>query len=934
MIRRTFWTPSAAAIFAAALGVGVPIAAPVQAAPSSASPIAAAARQTTWQANQDDFLLLQIVVGSYKLNNEVRGYQTDSGVCLDLADVIQSLDLPVRLDKKSRRATGWLFAENQKFTLDREANTVQNVNTGTAPLHGEIHDTPEGWCVDTAALSRWFGVTLKPDLFNSAIRLQSDTKLPFIDAIERRSRAARLRPTRQTFDLSAYQHADSEYKVWRTPSVDVVARAGYNAGQFGTQDGPTGRYEVYAAGEVAGASFDARLSSDSRLKPQSLRISAYRYDASGGLLGGLHATQVVAGDVQTDSSQLTGQSAVGRGAYISNQPLGRQSRFSSTTVRGTLPAGWDAELYRNGQLIAFQTDTADGRYEFANVDLYYGQNDLEVVLYGPQGQIRREKFQFPVGRSNIEPGKTYYWAGILQNNHDLIDLRNTFVGTNQAWRGGAGVEHGLDQRTSIALAAHSFVLDGDRRNYLESNLFRTIGPMQAEFSAAYQFGGGTVVQANGLGRFAGINLGAQVSWVQGDFASEYVTRGLRREYAFNFDTSLKLGHFIMPLQGSIDHSDLRDGGKLTRMLMQTGFAMRGFALTAQLQRDVRNDPGQNDQTKTTQLRLLANTRQFGLNLRGLASFNLEGFNKGLQSVRLSTQKLIDDKSNLAADIEYQAAQKDTNFTLGYTRRFDRFALRGDASLSTSGAVGMNVALSFSFGPNPIGGGIRFSEKKLASNGQAAVTVFRDDNGDGKREPGEDLLKDVYVEAGLRTTDAITNKNGQAIVDDLRPYIPVLVGVDESSLGDPYLVPAIKGIVVTPRPGVSTVIEIPISPSGEVEGELQSPSGTAMSGVALELVDRRGAVVVTTMSEFDGFFLFERVPYGQYHLRVAAAAARTLSVRQAIGTALEVKRGSEVARLGFIRLVEGGMTIAQADRTQQAGAGVLAQGPPAPVSESP
>ena len=175
------------------------------------------------------------------------------------------------------------------------------------------------------------------------------------------------------------------------------------------------------------------------------------------------------------------------------------------------------------------------------------------------------------------------------------------------------------------------------------------------------------------------------------------------------------------------------------------------------------------------MRLLANTRQFGLRLRGSANFNLSGRDKGLETVRISADKSIDERSDLTAEIEYEAVRKDTNFGLGYTHRFDRFAVRTNASLSTSGSVGANVALSFSFGPDPVNGGIRFSEKKLARSGQAAVTVFRDENGDGLRGPDEDVLKDVYVEAGLRTTDAITDETGRAIVDGLRPYIPILVG---------------------------------------------------------------------------------------------------------------------------------------------------------------
>ena len=878
----------AAAAFAAALGVGVPA--------SGQAPAQASGQ--VQQLGEDDFLLLQMSVGSYKLSNEIRGYQTDNGVCLDLADVIQSLDLPIRLDKKSRRATGWLFAEDQKFTLDRAANTVQNVNEGAAPVDREIFDTPEGWCVDTEALSRWFGVTLTPDLYNSAIRLESETKLPFLEAIERRSRAARLRPKRDEFDLSAYPRAGNDYKMWRTPSVDAVVRAGYESS---SDHKLAGRFELYAAGELAGASFDARLSSDNQFKPNSLRITAFRNDAAGTLLGPLAATQIAVGDVETQGSQLTAQSAVGRGAYISNQPLGRQSRFSSTTIRGTMPSGWDAELYRNGQLIASQAESDDGRYEFLDVDLYYGQNALEVVLYGPQGQVRRERFDQPVGINNVEPGKTYYWAGIVQDDRDLIDLRTSNVGAIHAWRGGVGVERGLDKRTSVALAVQSLVVNTRRRNYLEGSLFRTLGSMQLELAAAHELGAGAVLQTSALGRLGSFNLGANVTWVQGNFASEFVNGGLDHRYGFNFDTSLRLGTFVLPVQGAVDRSVLRDGSRVTKGSLQTAVGLRGVALTAQLQHERIDDGELGASRNTTRLRLLANTRQFGLRLRGVASFDLSDGRKGLETIRISADKSIDERRDITAEIEYEPSRHDTSFGLGYTHRFNQFAVRTNASYSTSGAVGANVALSFSFGPDPVNGGIRFSEKKLARSGQAAVTVFRDEDGDGRRGPGEDVLKDVYVEAGLRTTDAVTDETGRAIVDGLRPYIPILVGVDESSLGDPYLAAATKGVVVVPRPGVATIIELPISPSGEVEGTLQSPAGADLPGVVLELIDARGAMVAATISEFDGFFLFERVPYGKYRLRVAKDSARALLVEPAIEASVILGRGKDIARMGIVRL---------------------------------
>lgn len=186
----------------------------------AASPVGAAG----WQANDDDALLLELNYRQYRIGETLRGYQTPSGVCVDMADLIQALDLPIRLDKKSRRATGWIFAEDQRFVLDREANIEQTVNGERAIAPSAIHDTPEGWCADTDALSGWFGVVFKPDLGSLTLRLETSRKLPFLEAIERKSRAARLRPA-QSFDLSQLPQADLPYKAWRTPSVDFLVQA-------------------------------------------------------------------------------------------------------------------------------------------------------------------------------------------------------------------------------------------------------------------------------------------------------------------------------------------------------------------------------------------------------------------------------------------------------------------------------------------------------------------------------------------------------------------------------------------------------------------------------------------------------------------------------------------------------------------------------------
>ena len=109
------------------------------------------------------------------------------------------------------------------------------------------------------------------------------------------------------------------------------------------------------------------------------------------------------------------------------------------------------------------------------------------------------------------------------------------------------------------------------------------------------------------------------------------------------------------------------------------------------------------------------------------------------------------------------------------------------------------------------------------------------------------------------------------------------------------------MVVTPRPGVPIVVELPLVSAGEISGYLIKEGGKPMNGVDLELLDKTGRVVKTTRAEYDGFFLFESVPYGQYRLRVSAVAANIVGVQPEISVAAQLNRASPTVDLGQIVL---------------------------------
>ncbi len=852
--------------------------------------VPASGAEAAWQPNEDDALLFDVRVGQLRVGNGVRGYQTDSGVCVDLGDVILAFDLPVRLDKKSRRATGWLFEETRTFTLDREANTVQIMNKMQKLGALDIHDVPEGWCVGTQTLSSWLNIEVKADLSNALLVVKADRKLPFEMAEERKARSGKTRPTAQ-FDLSALPQAKDPYRFWRTPSIDVVASVSGRKEPLGGLSVDR-RYELYVSGEIAQASFDARLSSNNHGVPETLRLRAYRTDPNAGLLGPLKATHFALGDVSTVSSPLAAQNTAGRGLFVTNRPIGRPDSFDRTNFRGELPDGWDAELYRNEQLIGYLQSRGDGRYEFLDVPLQYGQNRFEIVLYGPQGQIRRDIQLIPVGPDSIPPRETYYWAAIQDAGRDLIDFGSLDQLQYVGWRAGVGVERGLDTRTSIGATLFTSEYLGQRDYYFESSVRRAVGPALVELAAAGNARGGHALRAQMLGQLGQTLISAESVWLSGAFRSERYDADLRSEHNISVDHSFKFGNKHVPLSLQGAYKKRLNGDTTLEGVARLSFNIKQITATTEILWEQNKNAFGSDPPGRLDAALRLNGRVGSLRLRGEAKFGLSG-QAGFRESKITAEWRAGETSDWRAELGYEAAAKRGLAGIGYTRRFEKFALTGQMRGASDGAVSAGLSLAFSLGPDPVRGGFRMSSEKLAASGQAYAVVFQDQNADGVRQPNEPVEKAVELTAGLSGRGQPTDERGRTFIGGLTPFVPVLIGIDASSLPDPFIQPSTSGVVVTPRPGIPVVIELPLVSAGEISGTLLREGGRVLSGVEIELLDKAGRVVKSTRSEYDGFFLFESVPYGQYRLRIAALSATVVRVNPEISLVAElsVKRGT-------------------------------------------
>lgn len=847
-----------------------------------------------WTADPDDQFLLDVNIRQLRLGDGVRAYNTPEGTCVVLGDFLTALDVPMRIDIGAKKASGWAFSEKHRITIDYGAGTASVAGQSERLSPGTVRETPEGWCVQTKALARWFGIGIRPLTSGSALLLQSDSKLPVELAVERAQRAAHLRPA--SYDLSSLPQVRIPYSMFRAPALDFVVSAGVT---YRARDGMRidRQSSLFAAGEIARLSYDAQLSTTAKGIPNMLRVRAYRSDPEGKLLGPLEATHVGAGDVEGIASGLTGTVAAGRGMVVTNRPLAARAAFDRTRFEGDLPSGWEAEIYRNGELLGFAKSNPGQRYVFEDVQLLYGDNQVKIVLYGPQGQIRTREESINIGQDNVPAGKTWYWAGANQPGRDIISLEKPPDGSPlPKAQAAVSIEHGIDDRTSVAVLARAMLIADERVTFLEGTVRRSFGGALVEVGAARQSGGGMAAHAQLLGRFGGLNVSAE-ALLANDFQLRGGNKQTLREVRAGLDAPIRLGRTLFPAHADVHWLDRRDGTGQLEATARLAANFDRFNLATdvnyrrQYVRDGVSAPGE------FRFNLIGSGRLGDIRLRGTTGFDLSPAAR-FRSAELSAYWSKSDRVDWEAALAYEAPASRGRARISHISRLDSMSLALTAEAATDGAVAVGLNLSFSLDP-----GHRFamSRRPLAQQGSIHATVYRDLNDNGVRDPSEPLEPGALITTGpvqsLRPTDA----RGAVTVAGLTAYNPIAVGVDRTSLADPMLTPKKALQVVVPRPGVPAEVEIGLVGGGDVEGVVVKDGGLGFEGLDLELVDAAGKLVGTARSDFDGFFLFERVAYGRYTIRVAAESASAARVPVALGVAFSVDASKPVIRLGMIRV---------------------------------
>ncbi|WP_083554903.1 hypothetical protein [Novosphingobium sp. NDB2Meth1] len=834
--------------------------------------------------SEDDELILQIETAQGEMSDTIVAYGLRQGVYLPLGAMTRFLDLPIAVSDDGHYANGWFLNEKRTVTLNLRDGTLV-VAGKTVPLgRGDAVAFEGELYLKAERFSDLFPLDLKVDLRAQTIAVKTREPFPFEERLAREADRERLASRTGKEAPARFPREETPWRALSVPVGETELRAL-------TDDDLGARVEadVRLAGDLAFMTARAFASVSSRDGLTAARLELGRRDPDGDLLGPLKATEFQLGDVATGALPVGLRGVTGRGAFVTNAPLEQASIFDSVDLRGDLLDGYEVELYRNNTLIGSTRTPVNGQYAFLQVPVDFGLNVFRLVFYGPQGQRREVVRQISVGDGRLAPGQFVYSLAAAQKDMNLFGVRSPRFSPAPdfgAWRATAQLGYGISRAVTATLGA-AWWDSGGKHHWLATTGLRSgIGATALRLDLGLQDGGGSTVEVGFGGKLFGFNYSVNHAEYSGGAIDEvraFTADPLRRASEFNLNTTLRFGSGlntrVLPITGQLRRIEFADGRRQTDAALRATLPLGGVLLS--------NTFDYNRVSATTTpatSRLLGNfdlATLSGSKMRYRAGLGYAILpTPKLQTVTLEADRRFGENMLLRGGVTHTLTDNQTTLGLSAIRRV------GPVNVAFDGAYGFprrnfSVALrvGFSFGRNPLSGHAFLARPGLTSGGAAAVTAFADANANGVRDPDEGPVAGVTFLSG--THESRTDAKGRALIPGLGDGARASLRVDSDSMPDIALAPARPGIEIVPRPGRIHTSDFPIVTLSDIEGTayFRAATGTrAVSRLQLRLLRRDGSLAARARSESDGFFLFERLPAGEYRLELDPQQAAALKIR--------------------------------------------------------
>jgi hypothetical protein len=781
-------------------------------------------------------------------------------VVLSLRDFFAVLELPITLDAETGAASGWYIRENKPFSMDF-ANRMVKTDNGEFKLSDDVTQADGEVYAPIGEVEAWFG--FKMDLKMSALELGLETPvpLPIQERLERHKRQLR---NKKIGPAVLPLQADAA-KMFQAPLVDVLTRSSYSRP---AEAEPVLKSEmsVGTAGDFAKGTLTTQSHFDREEKLTNARVKYTKQSLEPELLGPLNARKFELGDISSVRMPLDNRGATETGVRVTNiHPL-RTSIRPETTITGTAFPGWDIELYRDKQLLAFQTAGEDGTYTFDDVSLFRSENNFRVVMYGLQGEIREEELYVPVDNTRLSEHGTVYDVSLSVQEMQAYKKQGSDDIDEGAPHLAAVYEFPVGDVSAISTGVESKEVEGERISSAQAGLSTEIAQTLFNLDGSVDSNSEMAAQLVARRNFGEHKFRNELDWATAGY-DLLEAEQVRDVFSENFGL---YGPLPLPLgrkpRYNFNFNYAKNSDDLQSASIATGISTswRFFSVDQQFDYSFGFEGVQDTMGGITTLTGGRGRNRF----RVVATSNIKPIRE-METLEATWTHRINRNLETQLGIEREIKSQHTTGVAQLDWDAGHARISPAISYNTERDFSASLTTRFGLAKDPLKDKINMYSTPSITSGALSVFVFLDKNGDGVFNEGEEPIPEAVVRSLQTGGHKETDEEGRAFFPNLREMLRTDVFVDPESLKDPYWVAGSEGVSILPRAGHVASLSFPVHNAGEMDGTLyvqkEGEDVSALNGVRLALYNAAGELKISSVTAADGYFLFSKIPPGEYTL---------------------------------------------------------------------
>lgn len=833
--------------------------------------------------SDEDVVILSVKLKKYFLTDSLVAYLNKEEVYIPLSDFFEIISFPITISKDNKTASGFFLNKERKFNLDIENKKIISDNKKYEILENEIKEIDGILYAKHTSLSKWFPLDIKFKLNDLMLYLNSEEPMPIEIEKEIELRRKYINKNTKKFEQNLKTKNIIEINdKFSKPSFDLTLSHNINKGK--DHSTKSTNYYINASNIMFGYDTSYYLyggnGSNTKLRLKAQKYQPFNNDN--------FLKDIEFGDTKSSSIPLISNSSMGRGIYFSSSSNSRISANKTININGFLPDGYEVELYKNGNIIDFITNSQNGMYEFSEVPVSTGLNIFKLVFIGPYGEQREEEKRIYVSPSSVKSGEFELTGSITQNNNVLIDLDKENTDSNNI-KTNLQLLYGINSSIAVSLG---FSQDENIKNNNEINTF-----IQSGFLFALPFGSiETYIAKNndkdktaysismtnnlwGWTLFSKYddynNIESTPSYFSGEFADDMVEFKLNGRisipYIGNIPTYSRYRKYNFYNESifeklSAEETVIRFSYPLKRMNIGLEYNSTSYF--------------SGNETSDTSLKAIY---KLGIaSIKGEYIYNIKPTkNSSLFSLR-SDFKVNNDISYYS-EWQHYYTNKTDNFLIGLNRKTDIGSFSLGFSYNTSSEKAILLSYNIGLLANQKSPGYNIhGNNNTTTSGSARLKAFLDTNANNLFDDDEKPLENIKIQTStINKNKQLTNANGELIISGLSISDINTFKINTDKLEDISFTPVNEEYHFISRIGYLKDIEIPIIQIGELETSIyttKKSKSQPLKGIIIKIVDNNGKEIKQGVSATDGSIIISRIPYGEYEIKFDNQQLKDLNLK--------------------------------------------------------